>query len=293
MNKLTIGLLAGIGAAIGNGIYPATARAVYEHGGNAMFMLLATTLMRAFSLSAFCAITRRPLFQNKDETKTAFTGGFFQALSNGSIFMALLYLAAPVVIVINYTHTLMLLLLTVWKKEIPFTMNALVTSIIALVGLTFVLDLWKGYDIVWIGVALSFVAAISAASRIYLFGKQMKTRHPAVVGAETLIFAAIFIVILSFFKTPILPTSLEGYGWALLGCISMSCATFGMFYGVSLLGSFNYGMVSKSEPIFTMLFAMVFLHEFLTLSQTIGLFMVIGSLIIYQYLDAKRQKAVK
>ena len=107
----TLGIFVTLATAVAFGAYPPATRAVYADGGNAVFILLVTTFARALALYLFCVLLHKPIFKTKKDTKIAIIGGFFQALSVLGIFSALTYLPGAVVIIIVFTHTLMLLFL--------------------------------------------------------------------------------------------------------------------------------------------------------------------------------------
>jgi drug/metabolite transporter (DMT)-like permease len=60
-----------------------------------------------------------------------------------------------------------------------------------------------------------------------------------------------------------------------------------MFYGIALVGAFQFSLMVKLEPVFTALFSWVVLSEVLNFSQYFGMLLVVGSLIAYQYYEAK------
>lgn len=255
-----------------------------------MFMMVATTFVRTFSLIVFCFLSKKKLFADKTNIKTSITGGFFQGLSNFGIFGALLFIPGPVVIIIVFLHTLMLLFLLAAKGEMKLTALAIITTLMALLGLSFVLDLWQAQsNLNWWGIAIAFVATIATTSRIYIYGKQTQTRHPILMGAEVFSCTAIMLAIAACFIPIEGPHSAIGWWQAAGGCISMALATFGMFYGLKIMGSFNYSLIAKTEPLFTTLFAALVLGEHLSATQVMGILIVISSLSAYQYLDAKEK----
>ncbi|MFH1158603.1 MAG: DMT family transporter [Pseudomonadota bacterium] len=289
-NKIA-GVSIAIAAAVAFGAYPPAARAVYADGGNAVFMILVTTFSRALTLNLFCLLLHKPVFKTKKDIRTALTGGFFQFLSISGILSALAYLPGAVVIVIVFTHTLMLLFFMAWRGEIKITAQTLVTTLAALGGLSLVLNIWQQQEqhLSYLGMGLAFMAAVAAMSRVYVYGHLTKTRNPAIVGAEAFLIAAAFTLLVLFFKMPHAPASFAGYGWASLGCLSLILGTFGMFYGISILGSFNFSLLLKLEPIFTAIFSVVLINEVLSWHQYAGMLVVIASLIVYQYIDYKKR----
>jgi len=283
------GIAIAIATAIIFGAYPAASRAVYADGGNAVFIVIVTTIARALALYLFCVLLHKPLFKTKEDIKLSIAGGFFQTLSVLGIFSALVYLPGAVVIIIVFTQTLMLLFFMAWRREIKITVHTLATTLVALGGLSLVLNVWhQEQHLSYLGMGLAFMAAVATVIRIYIYGRLTKMRNPAIVGTEVFLFAAVFSLFLLFFEMPQAPESFAGYGWVALGCLSLILGTFGMFYGISILGSFNFSLLSKLEPIFTAIFSIVLINEFLTLSQYAGMIVVVISLIVYQYIDYKK-----
>lgn len=285
------GLIAAIMASIAFGLYPAASRAVYADGGTAVCMVIVTAWARGLSMALYCILTRAPLFQTREDRKQAVIGGVFQACSNFGIFLALLYIPGPLVIIIVFSHTLMLLFFMAWRGEVKLDFLNVATTILALLGLTLVLDLWHAQPKTnWIGIALAFVSALATVSRLYVYGHQTKSRHPIVVGAENFLIAAVLTLLALFFQTPHLPASLMGNVYVLASCLSLTLGSFFMFLGISLLGSFQYSLMCKIEPIFTSIFSVLLLKEILSLHQYFGIALVLGSLAVYQIINQRQAK---
>lgn len=283
-----IGIIVALLTSVIYGIYPAATRAAYADGANVVFILLLTMLIRAIMMTSFCCLKRQPIFDSKKYTKKALLAGFCQAVSVIGVLGGVAFLPGPVVLIILFSHTLMLLFFMAYRKEVRLNYMTFGATLLALVGLALVLNVWETKtDANLIGIALAFMAAIATACRIYLFGQQMDVRSPAVVGAETFIVAFGFLLLLLFWRLPVAPETLAGYGWALLASLSLGIASFGTFYGIALLGSFRLSLFAKSEPIFTTLFSIWFLGEGLSLIQYAGMAVVIGSLVTYQIVSHK------
>lgn len=289
INQSTLGILIAIFSAIAYGVYPPAARAVYAHGGDAVFVILTTTWARALLMAGFCFFTHKPLFASQTDTKTGAIGGIFQAISSIGILASLLYLPGPLMIAIIFTHTLMQLFFMAWRKEVKLDTATVISTIMALIGLTIVLDIWHPQQVHWLGVGLAFMAAVATMSRMYVYGKLTRTRNAAIVGAEAFIFTGIFLSFIVFFKTPVPPVSLEGYLWTGLACISIALGTFGMFYGIALIGAFQFSMVLKLEPIFNSLFSVLFIGEVLQWRQYVGVGVVVASLAAYQVIISRQK----
>jgi drug/metabolite transporter (DMT)-like permease len=284
----TLGLLISVACAMVFGLWPSCVRAAYADGANPAFAILITTAARALTLYLFCLLTHKPVFTARDTTKLAVRGGFFQAVALITALASLAYIPGPVALTLCFTHTIMLLFFLAWRGEAKLDALTVFATLAALVGLTFVVNLWSATGQVSpIGIGLALLSAVATMSRLYVFGQMTKTRNPAVVGAETFLMALAFIIVTMLFKAPHLPASLAGWGWIALGSASLAVGTFGMFYAIALIGSFQFSLLLKMEPVFTALFAMLLIHEKLGLGQYAGIAMVVGSLATYQVIEHK------
>lgn len=291
-NAHRLGLLITLATALAYGLWPSAMRAVYADGGNASFVILLATVLRAVPLLVTCVAQRRPVFRTRQDTRNAMVGGFFQAISSGAALAAVIFLPGPLAVVIMFSHTLMLLLYLIWRGEIKPEAVTLLTTASALIGLCLVLDLaHKQSSAGLMGMGLAFLSAVAIASRLYVYGHQMKTRHPAIVGAENFIVTVFLTPLILLYQLPHAPNTPAGWGWMALGSASLALGTLGQFYAIGLLGSFRYSLFLKLEPLFATLFAALLIGEVLKPSQNLGIVLVIGSLALFQIIDHRRRKA--
>jgi len=291
LSATQLGILLAIASAVIMGVHAPAERGVFADGGNVALVMVVTTWARALVLALFCCVTRKALYQSREDTKQAFIGGAFQTLSIFCTFSALYYLPAPLVIIIIYSHALMLLFFMAWRREIKLDVTTVLTTISALGGLSFVLDLWHPQSSAnWLGIGLSFMAALATVSRVYVYGHQTKTRNPAVVGAENFLVAAPLASLIVLVSPLQMPASTVGYMWLGLASVVLALGSFCIFYGISLIGAFRNSLFMKIEPVFTCLFSVWFLNEVLKPQQYLGIAVVVGSLVIYQISEQRRVK---
>jgi drug/metabolite transporter (DMT)-like permease len=285
------GLLLAVATAVAFGFYPAATRAVYADGGNAMLVLIIIMWSRTLGLLIACIPSRPKLFTSRAETKQAIRGGTLQAISNLALFAALVYLPGPLVIIGLFSHSLMLLFFLAWKGELKLDTVTILSTVTALLGLTFVLDVWHPQppQYLW-GVGLALFSAMVIVARFYIYGQQLRTRHPAAVGAENFLAASIALLPAMLVMPPVFPLHTSSYGWLFLAGLTTALGSIGMFYGIAMMGSFRWSLFSKVEPIFTAVFSAFFVGEVLKPSQYLGMLVVLASLAIYQTADHRRSK---
>lgn len=267
-----------------------TVRGAYLEGANNICVIMVTTFLRGVFLAGFCFYKKQSIFENKADLVTGLRSGFVQAVSVIGILGSMVYLQAPIAIVLLFTSTLMLLFFLWFKGEIEINKWLLITTAICFVGISFVVDVWNAkLSDNLIGYILIAVGAIATTSRMYIFGRQVQHKPPAVVGAQTFVFAFLFLLLLPLYKMPELPHTMLGYVWVILGGLTASLATFAMFFAIAKVGSFHFSLYNKLEPVFGSIFSAILIGEILGIGQYIGMLIVIGSLVSYQVWDHRRK----
>jgi len=277
------GFVLAVAAAAAMGLYPPCTRAAYADGANAVFIIIGSLFFRAISMASYCHYKRLKLFEPGRGRKEIIWGGFFQAVTMAGLFIAMIHMQGALVIIIFYIFPLLFWLLLVCRGETRFSALTVLWIVIALGGLSLVVDVWnRQATIDWLGVGLSLLAAVATVCRTYIYGRQLETKSPFVVGAENFLVAAVVSLLVLLWKFPVLPTTVGGYAWAGLGFLGSIVGSFGMFYGMMIIGPFKWSLFGKMEPVFVALFSALFLGEYLTTSQYIGMALVLGSLVAYQ-----------
>jgi drug/metabolite transporter (DMT)-like permease len=277
------GILLSIGSAVVFGLYPAAAKRVYLEGGNPQFVILVTTCARALALIAFCIATQRSFIPEGKRIKPAVVGGVCQCGSIFGIIVSLQYIPAPITIIVMFLHTVMILLYSALKGEIQCGAKLIIITIAALCGIGLVVDAWSymgGSNL--LGLVLALFAASMTAIRLYVFGKEVHEDHPIVVGAQVFLIAAIIASLLTLGSGVVVPRTVAGLNWTVVCSFALITGTFGMFYGIAQLGSFQWSLMAKLEPVFTTFFALLLLGESLSNSQYLGMAVILGSLVWYQ-----------
>ena len=274
------------------GLYPACIQAAYAEGANVSFVVITTTFFRALTLAIFCLLTSKSILPRPGDLRPFLSGGFCQALSIIGILGSLMFLPGPVTVILMFTHTIMLLFYMAYRGEIRLSTLAVLSTLCALFGVSLVVDVWHHlHNLPWIGVGLAMMSAFATLTRLYVFGKQTQHTNPAVVGAQTFLMATVCTLPLAFFMAPLPPQSWLGIAALSGSCLSLALGTFAMFYGIWLVGSFQFSLMAKLEPVFTAIFSFLILGQVLNFWQYIGMALVIGSLVAYQYFEQRPEAA--
>ena len=285
------GFLLALLASMAFAFYGPATRGAYADGVSASFIILFTTFWRAASLGAETVRRRQSLFATADARRMACIGGFAQALSIIGILGALAYLPAPVMQTMLFFATIILMLLAVAKGEARLNAANILTTGVTIIALTFVVNVWHvetTYSAS--GYALGVLAVLATAGRVYVYGHQTKTRDPVVVGAESFLVAFGLLLLLLLFLPLDVPGSSAGWFYAVLAALSLVLGTFGMLYSLSLIGSFRFSLMAKSEVMFNAVISVLLLGEMLEWHQYAGMAIAAVTLALYQVYET-RQKA--
>ncbi len=277
------GLVLAVFSALIYGLCPAPARAVYADGANAVFVVLVAIAVRSLAMGGYCAYKKFRLFAPGTNWRRTLVSGFCQALSVTGTMSSLLYLESAVTWIILFSHPMLILLIQSWRDKKTLTPMTLGLTVTAFIGLTFVLDVWNTQsELSWIGVGLAAMGGVSTAARTYIYGKQVTKTSPFVVGAENYIVALCFLIALLFWKRPVPPETVQGFGWLLVTLSSMIIGSFCTFVGIAKMGSFHWSLLSKMELVFVTLLSAVLFGEHLRTIQYVGIAVVLGALLLYQ-----------
>ena len=289
LSPSSLGIFVALLASVFFGAYPPLARASYAAGANVGLVVLATTFGRALLLLFYACARGYRLKQIFRFSKAAAFSGFMQAVSIFGIIASLKFIPGPISITIIFSHTLMLLVIMRFKGELVVTPLLAGVTLVALLGIALVVDIFSNMEGINItGVVLAGIAAVATATRVYSFGKQVKTTPDSIVGAQVFAYASLFSLLVLFWQTPVLPTSFAGFTSLALCVASLGIGSICFFYGISLIGSFKFSLFTKLEPLFTCLYSYLILSETLHASQYLGIALVLGSLVLYQLVEGRK-----
>ncbi|AIQ48633.1 multidrug transporter [Paenibacillus sp. FSL R7-0273] len=141
------------------------------------------------------------------------------------------------------------------------------------------------------GDILCISSGISNALFILISGAAVKKTDSINVGIVSLGFTALFALILSFiFESPVLPGTFSG--WTSILALSLVCSAFCFIaQSVSLkyIPPVQLGLMYALEPIFAAVIAFMFAGERLTLQGYIGAMLVVGGILVSQWLEQRKK----
>ena len=228
---------------------------------------------------------------NKQHLYAFLNGISFCTFSTFGYFEASLYIGTGLAMVIFFAYPAFVLFFDFILHKRVIEKAIIIPVFLITLGIFFLSDI-QHVSFNLTGIALGLFGAISYAFYIIL-GKK-GTLPPIISTAWISLGCSVGALLYTLFEqTFIIPTSF--FIWANIGCIGILCTTLPilfLFKGLALITSERAAILSVLEPIFSLFFGMLLLHEKISSTQLIGIIIILSSAIITMiqpFLTTKRK----
>lgn len=282
------GMLLAVVAAFGFSFKAIFIKLSYPYGIDAITLL---ALRMAFALPVFlwvgiAASRSAPPLKRHDWAGVLLLGALGYYGASILDFLGLQYISAGLERLILFTYPTITLLLGVLMYRQAITRRQIIATLLCYAGIAsaFVHDLKLSADTatVWLGGALVF--ASSACYALYLAGSSgMIARIGTARFTALALLVSTSMVFAQFFATRearlLVSQPWPVYGYALtMGLLSTAMPTFAQSAAVRRLGSGESALVSMVGPLLTIVFAAALLDEPFSLSQLLGVALVLAGI---------------
>ncbi|MBC2725400.1 DMT family transporter [Desulfosporosinus sp.] len=267
---------------LGFSFYPILGKVVFVGGAS-----LSTVLFLRFTIAALIfwaiIISREgfPRLPLKTWLVLWGMGGVGYSMMAGLYISSVLFIPASLAALLLYAYPVIVTVLAVLTKQEKFSIYKLIGLILSTFGLVLVLGLaFNGIN--YVGVMLALGAAFVYAIYILIGNKVLETTTPLV---STTIISTSAALTYGVIGLPIggLTWNLSWGTWMGIGGIILFSTIIGMltfFQGIKRIGATSASIISMTEPVMTVVLAVLIFNEHLTLMQTVGgIFVVIGGIL--------------
>ena len=262
----------------------------YQHGVDSASLLMLRMLFSLpfFAIIAWHSLSRKPqqLKVLKSPWPLLFSGLMGYYLASFFDLAGLQYIDAGLERIILFTYPTIVVLISFFYLKEKITLPQVIAILVTFVGIGLAyqgnLSINQNADVTK-GALLVFMAAVTYA--IYFIGSQ---KLVAQIGTRLYNSLAMLIATAAVllhnslvngwnifdFTAPV-------YGYALLmGTLSTVIPSFLIVEGIRVIGAKNSSIIGTIGPISTILLAIIFLGETITVMQGIGTLVVIGGILI-------------
>ncbi len=260
-------------------LMPIFARIAYDSGVDTTTLLLGRFLIGGIFLAFLAWVKRSPLPPKKSWPVLFLLGLVGYAGTSFCYFSALNHASASLVALLLYAYPALVVLLGFVIAHENVSRNNLLALMCASGGCMLVIGLSGKGD--WKGIALALSAACVYSLYIILSSRVVGTRTAMAGSAFIILSASVSYLCIALSKGVSLPESALGVTATLaIAFFSTVVAFWSFFAGLGRIGAAKASLVSTLEPLVTVISAVLFLGEKLTLSIVAGGFLILAGLVI-------------
>ena len=287
--KLT-GVFSALICSLGLGLAVALGRLAFDGGTTPLSVAFFRSLLSVVAMGTICICMGISLKLPRTVLiSMLFLGCLFSHMAFGnvgstkyipiSLAALLFFIYPPVVAILNH----------VIAKKWPSLIKT-ISITVAFLGLAVML----GVDLNQIdlrGVVIGITAGIACAVNIIWVARKVSGVHPFVIVFDQSAIASLIIGVLAWYLDELrLPNEIGGWlGFLLVGVLQTVSIPF-FYFAIQRIGSEPTAMINNSQPIASIVAAILIFNEGLTLERFFGAIMVIGGILVTQWDDLKSKK---
>ena len=292
--RAVLGSLVALGSAITFALNMALARVAYDAGAN----IHALNLSRAFlflaflflaCLAAFLRLAGRPMGLPRRAVVFSLALGILLCAEMYLLLGAILFIPVSLTILILYTYPLMLAGVTWLTGREPASPARFAALLCAFVGLGLALAA-PAAALDWRGIVIAGCSAVMLATILMVNERVMAGRDNRGVMLYMMIGASAVVTALSLGVVDLAwPRGTAGWLAFADSTGSYVLATFFLFTAVSMIGPLRTAAIDNTTPVWSVLFGLWLIGETLAPQQLLGIALVVGALIVLQFLQRPRR----
>lgn len=271
---------------------PTSATFAYRDGANALSVIFGRSVIGVIVLVFFISVTDRNYGLTLTNMRRSFVAGVTHVFAAIGILASIVYIDISLANIILFLYPFPIAVVAHFRGETPLKPITIGLMVLAIIGLALVLGVEfsntdpRGIAIAAMGTVAFTFMIISMADLTQDVGAPRSNLLMTLWAAIVFGLVAIVGPLLNVTDPPKIPESLFGWGAVAAVGITFSLGYLCFFVSARIIGTARASLLSTSEPIMIILFAVALVGETLSPIQWVGIAIVIGSLTMTEFTRA-------
>ena len=294
LDKNTFGIVIVLLSSLCFAIVPSSAKISLDFGSSLFVLLFSRCLIGLVLLYPLVFFQKETIFISRKFLLPVFFSSLVSVSLIASVYHAIEFINIPLGMTIVYAFPIGIALITSIRGEENYSLKEWLSMFMVIFGL-FILVYDEIFAGSLYGILICMISLILMTTFIYSSSKLANNLGSIILNFHLNLWSLIFLFLSYFLFSFNLEMPNSSFGLAALffnGLFYILSYTL-FFWGSRFIGVTRTSVLSLTDPIFATLIAMIFLNQFLSIIESLGLIVVLISIYIFEILRAANKSLTK
>ena len=294
LDKNTFGIVIVLLSSLCFAIVPSSAKISLDFGSSLFVLLFSRCLIGLVLLYPLVFFQKESIFISRKFLLPVFFSSLVSVSLIASVYHAIEFINIPLGMTIVYAFPIGIALITSFRGEENYSLKEWLSMFMVIFGL-FILVYDEIFAGSFYGIFICMISLILMTTFIYSSSKLANNLGSIILNFHLNLWSLIFLFLSYFLFSFNLDMPNSSFGLAALffnGLFYILSYTL-FFWGSRFIGVTRTSVISLTDPIFATVIAMIFLNQFLSIIESLGLIVVLISIYIFEILRAANKSLTK